>query len=143
MYSEDSPYKQLPFLSQYEQLLVEYWHEIGFVSQTTGGITALSWNEIVTWANQFYSETVTEYIDDGCGVFIPQAIQECTLLDYELKLIRQLSLEYSSEYSAATVPSRPCPKEIDLDALSEEVKLAESNALGQALLELFGKKEDE
>lgn len=138
MYAEESPYRQLPTLTEYEQLLVGFWHEVGLVSQSSGGVTALTWGEIVTWADRFYSEHGTEYIEDNPGVFVPTEVHDCELQDYELKLIRQLSIEYAGEYAAASVPSRPCPKEIDLDALSDEVKLAESTALGDTLIALFG-----
>ena len=142
MYSEESPYRQLPTLTEYEQLLVGFWHEVGLVSQTSGGVTGLAWCEIVTWADRFYSERGTEYVEECPGVFVPKEVNECELQDYELRLIRQLSLEYAGEFSAATAPARPCPKDIDLEALSDEIKLAESNALGEALMSMFGGKQD-
>lgn len=141
---------ELPFLSDYEQSLVRYWIESGQVSQTANGPIPLTWVEIDAWANRFYSEQYIEWVEhprplrsDGLSdkrcktVTTPVAVTQCTLTDWELQMIKRMSQEYVSEYSQND-PSRPCPKEVVIDDLTEDDKLANANAFESAFKSLFG-----
>lgn len=143
-YLEGSPYLELPFLTSYEQTILGYWFEVGTAKQTGQGIVGLEWNEIVAWANQFYSEQYVEWVEHPRASkrhkrqYTPLLLTQCTILDCELQIIKRMSEEYAAEYSAATDPNRPCPKEIAVEELSEEEKLDNSNKIGESLVALFG-----
>ncbi len=115
-YHEDSPYREMIELSKYETYLVELWHEVGTIGNSGSGMMPLPWSEITAWANRFFGDA---------------------LEDYELHMIREMSQHYCWEYSEASEPSRPCPKEIILEEVDAE---AESKALGDALMSMFGKQ---
>lgn len=51
-------------------------------------------------------------------------------------MIRKMSQEYVAEYSS-NEPSRPCPKEVDVDDFTEDDKLANANAISDAFMSLF------
>lgn len=143
-YTEGSPYLELPLLSEYEQSLVGYWFEAGTVEQTGSGLTSLSWQEIVAWANQFYKQPYVEFVEHPRHsnrhkrTYTPVVIDQCALLDWELQMIKKLSQEYAAEYSQASSPSRECPKVIFLDEVSEDDALANANAMADAFKTMFG-----
>lgn len=139
-----------PFLSSYEQTLVNYWVEAGQVSHTANGPVAITWGEIDAWVRRFHTEQYVEWVErprpsrvDGLPderykpVVTPLLASQCTLLDWELQMIRKMSQEYVSEYFQ-TDPSRPCPKEIILDDITEDDKLANANSFEAALKSMFG-----
>ena len=134
---EGSPYRQLITLTEYEASLIRYWHDVGTVSSNGMGASALPWSEIVAWAESLHSEYRTEWQKDPKGKYHPITTKQITLEEYELEFIRQLSAEYAAELSDNS-SSRTCPRELEL---SEIDAMAESTALGNAMMELFGKKE--
>ena len=136
-YMEGSPFLELITLTKYEDSLVNLWYEAGSVAQGANGLVSLEWDEIISWADKFFSEEITEYVYQGDDQWRLETYKRHTLLDYELQLIKTLSQSYASEYSAGTDSSRPCPKEIVLD---EDDAAAESIRMGQALMEMFGVK---
>lgn len=138
MYVEGSPYLDLPYLDPYESQLVSYWYEVGTVSQAGMGLAPLTWQELTAWADRMFSEDVVEWVKSPTKRWMPIITKQHTLLDYELQIIRQLSQEYCSEYSQASSPSRPCPKEL---SVAEVDSLANSTAMGNAFLEMFGSPE--
>ncbi|MGZ8888056.1 MAG: hypothetical protein ACXW1D_00705 [Halobacteriota archaeon] len=148
MYTEGSPYLELTPLSEYEQHLLELWFECGTVGQGAGGITPLDWTEILAWANQFYSEHYVEWVEHPRHsnrhkrVYTPLVINQCTLLDSELQMIRKLSQEYTAEYSLASEPNRECPKQIVIEDISEDDALANANAMAEGFKNLFGQPQD-
>lgn len=89
------------------------------------GITELSWNEIVQWANQFYSLPIVTYIPVGDDQSVPVKSKECSLSTWELLTIKELSAAYAAEYSQASDKNRPAPysqEEIDRSALASKFK---------------------
>lgn len=149
-YVEGSPETELPFLSRYEQALVNYWVECGMATSTSGGIAPITWNEVDAWARRFHSEQYVEWVEptrplryDGLPDErfrvkpIPLLTTQCTLTDWELQTIKRMSQEYVSEYSQ-TDPNRPCPKEIIPDEITDDDKLAAANSVTAALKSLFG-----
>ncbi len=143
MYTEGSPYLQTVPLSNYEQHLVDLWFDCGTVCQGGMGITSLEWCEIIKWANQFYSETYIEWVEHPRAskrhkqVFTPIPITQCILLDWELKVIKDLSQSYCAEYSEASDPSRECPIEIPVE-ISEDDAIANASAIADGFKALFG-----
>lgn len=150
-YTEGSPQRELSFLSSYEQTLVSYWVDAGQVSQTANGLAPLTWSEIDAWARRFHTEQYVEWIDHprrltrgGApdkrykNIQSPLLATQCTLLDWELQMIKRMSQEYVHEYSQ-TDPSRPCPKEIIFDDITEDAKLANANSFETAFKSMFGK----
>ena len=101
------------------------------------GATALPWSEIVAWAESHHSEYLVEWIKDPVGNYHPITTKHCSLADYELDCIWQMSAEYAAELSDNS-PTKSCPKEIVIEEIDS---LAESTALGEALMQMFGKKE--
>jgi hypothetical protein len=147
---EGSPETELPFLTQYEQTLVSYWIEAGQVTSLGTGLAPLTWAEIQAWAKQFYTEQYVEWVEpprplraDGQpderfrARPIPLLATQCVLTDWELQMIKRMSQEYVAEYSQND-PSRPCPKEVILDDITEDDKLANANAFESAFKSLFG-----
>lgn len=115
------------------------WQEAGSVGQGAGGLTPLAWSEVVSWSDKFYSEDSTEWVQSPTKRWMPIVTKVCSLLDYELKIVRDLSQEYCSEY-ADTSLNKECPKHIE----AEEVdSMMESTALGDALLSLFGNSDNQ
>lgn len=100
---------------------------MGSTSQGGTGVAPLVWGEIIEWANHFYSQHIVAYVEGS-----PVVIKKCTLEDYELEIIMQLSREYCQEYYEASDPNRECPKEIFLD----EIDPVENS---NAILEMFQK----
>lgn len=131
-------------LSEYEQHILELWYECGTVGQGAGGIIPLAWGEIISWANQFYTESYIEWVEHPRHserhkrVYTPLLLTQCTLLDNELQLIRKLSQEYASEYALASDPARACPKTIELEDIEEDVAIANANAMEEAFKQMFG-----
>lgn len=138
MYVEGSPYLELCELTEYEKYLVSLWYESGAVSTNGMGVGALTWAELTCWADRFFSETYVEWVKSPTRRWMPIALKQHTLLDYELHIIKFLSQEYASEYSAASDPKRQCPKEIDIEQVDGK---AESVAMGNAFISLFGSTE--
>lgn len=149
-YTEGSPFLDLPFLTSYEQTLVNYWVEVGQVAQTTNGLAPIPWSEIQAWAKQFYTEQYIEWVEhprplraDGLPderykeIRTPLLATQCILTDWELQMIKRMSSEYVAEYSCND-PSRPCPKEIIVDDLSEDDKLANAKSIREGFKSLFG-----
>ena len=108
------------------------------VGQGAAGITSLPWSELAAWRDSFYTDNVQGYEEVECGVFLPSTSKHSLLLDNEMETIRFMSSEYVSEYYEKD-PHRHCPKEIDQ---AEVDSLAESTALGEAFIRLFGKQEE-
>lgn len=139
-------------LSSYEQWLIEMWHGAGTVGQNANGLTPLSWVEITSWANQFHTETLVEWLEhpasfDADGVLLPKnytpiTITRCTILDYELEWIHRLSCEYASEYSAASEPSRECPKLVAVEDLPEDQVLQNAENIAEGFAMLFSTQND-
>ncbi len=148
MYTEESPYLEMVTLSSYERHILDLWYECGTVAQGAGGLLPLDWDVIITWANHFYQHSFVEWVEHPRAsnrhkrIYTPLMVTECTLMDWELELIRRLSQEYSSEYACASEPSRPCPKVIELDDVTEDEKLANAKAIAEGFKLLFGKKDD-
>ena len=118
--------------------LVGLWQEAGSVGQGAGGLTPLAWAEVVLWSDKFYSEEYIEWVQSPTKRWMPIISKTSSLLDYELKIVRDLSQEYCSEY-ADTDPHRECPKHVE----AEEVdSLMESTALGDAFMSLFGSSDN-
>lgn len=136
-YHEDSPYLQLISLTDYELHLVGLWQEAGSVGQGAGGLTPLAWSEVVSWSDKFYSEESLEWVQSPTKRWMPVVSKTSTLLDYELKIVRDLSQEYCSEY-ADTSSHRECPKYVEADEVDS---LMESTAMGDALMSMFGSGE--
>jgi hypothetical protein len=132
---EGSPYRQLITLTEYEASLVRYWHDCGTVSSNGMGASSLPWSEILAWANSLHSQYVTDWKKDPKGNYHPITTKEIILENYELEFIRQLSSEYAAELSDNS-QSKLCPREVDVDEFDA---MAESTALGNAMIELFGK----
>jgi hypothetical protein len=118
--------------------------KLGTVKQTSAGIVALDWGEIVDWAKHFYKEIHVEMIEHPRHssrhkrTYTPVVIEKCSLLDWELEQLKNLSQEYAGEYAAANDPRRECPKPIFLDEVSEDVALANANAMADAFKTMFG-----
>lgn len=138
MYVEGSPYLELPCLDPYESHLVSLWYECGTVYQGGMGIAPLEWGQIIQWADRMFSEDVVEWVKSPTKRWMPVVTKQYTLLDYELQIIRQLSQEYCAEYSQASSPHRPCPKEL---SITEVDALANSVAIENAFIEMFGSPE--
>lgn len=129
--------QELVVLDEYEQHLVTLWREVGSVSQGGMGVAPLVWTEIIAWANQFYSKSIVQIIN---GLPIVQKV--CTLEDYELEIIMQLSREYCNEYAEASDPNRECPKEIFLDEIATEDAIENANAIEDMFMSFWGKPVD-
>lgn len=133
-YTQGSPYLEMAILSSYEQHILELWYKAGTVTQGANGIVPLPWDEIIAWANKFHSETYIQWVEHPRHskrhkvAYSPVVHTECTLLDFELELIRRLSQEYCSGYAAA-YEDIPCPKEVVLEDLSDEAKLENAEAM--------------
>jgi len=144
MYTEGSPYLEMAPLSSYQQWILELWHKAGTIAQGAGGLLPLEWPSLIQWANKFYSETYIEWVEHPKQnkrhktQYSPITLSQCTLLDSELELIRQLSVEYSSEYAAANEPTRMCPKTVYEDEVCEEDVLKNAEAIEKAMMEMFG-----
>lgn len=144
MYQEGSPYLDMVALTEYEQHLLELWYECGTVGQSTGGLTPLEWDQIIKWANQFFTESWIEMVEHPRHnpkhkrMYTAVPMTQCTLLDWELQLIRRLSQEYSSEYAQASSPNRECPKVVIAEDVSEDEALANAKAIGDAFKLMFG-----
>lgn len=149
-YVEGSPYLELPFLSSYEQNLVSYWVDAGQVTHTANGPVAITWGEIKDWAELFHSEQYVEWVVpplpariDGLpderfrSKPIPLLAKQCTLTDWELQMIKRMSQEYVNEF-ANTAVDAPCPKEVVIEDLAEEDKLANAKAMKDTLKSMFG-----
>lgn len=149
-YTEGSPQLDLPFLSSYEQTLVGYWIETGQVTSLGTGLSPLTWTEIDAWANRFHTEQYVEWVEpprplrsDGLpderfrSRPTPLLTTQCLLTDWELQMIKRMSSEYVSAYSD-TNPNTPCPKEISLDDLTKDDKIANANVVTSELMKLFG-----
>lgn len=95
-----------------EQYLIEWWHEVGTVGQGGMGIIPLSWQEIRAWRQE----------------------NELELENFELNMIRLLSVEYCGEYHAASAKNRPAPYSIEEDEIDRE---AVSNRIGSVLRSLI------
>jgi len=148
MYVEGHPEAVMIPLTRYERHLLELWYECGTIAQGANGLMPLDWNQIESWANQFYSETYIEWVEHPRHsnrhkrLYTPIPIKQCTLLDSELKLIRRLSQEYSSEYSLASDPLRPCPKDVSDEVVPEIVAEANAENMLEGFQALFGKQDN-
>lgn len=164
MYSAtgNPPQLEMVPITEYEKHILDLWYDAGTVAQGAHGIIPLSWSEIIAWANQFYSEEYIEWIPLSSEPkkplplslygrpqakeqpikAVPIKVRQCTLLDYELKLIRKLSQEYAAEYAQASDKARVCPKDIYIEDVSEEDARNNADAMEQALLDLFSEKDD-
>jgi hypothetical protein len=137
-YPEGSIQLELTTLSPYEQLVIEWWNEVGTVSQTAGGILPLEWVQIIKWADKFYTEEYVEWLEHPRPdkrfrlMSTPIVLKQWNILDCELILIRKLSQEYSAEYNAASESARPCPKLIDIEDVDEDVAAANALAMKEA-----------
>ena len=100
------------------------------------GITAVSWVEILAWADRFFSIEEVEWVKSPTNRWMPIVTKQPTLLDYEIHILKFMSQEYSAEYAQASDKMRKCPIEIEVDNI--EVALRESTALGDALFAAFG-----
>lgn len=140
-------------LSSYEQTLVNYWTECGTAISTSGGLSPITWNEVDAWAKRFYTEQYVEWVEpprplrlDGLPDErhrkkpIPLLTTQCLLTDWELQMIRRMSQEYVAAY-ANTDPLAPCPREVILEDLTIDDKLANANAFLSAAMSLFGNTE--
>lgn len=109
------------------------------------GVTSLEWGEIRSWAELFHSDTYIEWCDNPettADVVLPPSaipVKQITLTDWELQQVKRLSEEYCSEYHAATEPSRPCPRDIFIEDVSDEVAMENAKAMAQGFRDLFGK----
>lgn len=134
---------ELPSLSEYEQSLVQMWFAVGTVQQTSGGITPLTWHEIVSWAKHFHREVTVEMVEHPLQskrhkrTYTPVVIERCSLTDWELEQIRNLSSEYVAEYHQ-TSPSRECPKPVYIEDISEEDALINAASVESAMDRLLG-----
>ena len=153
--------QELVDLDEYEQHLIKLWREVGSVSQGGMGVASLVWDEIIKWADKFYLvdkivmvprkiikttektvrgkpkievETIVEEI--------PIVVKQSSLEDYELEIIMQLSREYCAEYSEASDPLRPCPKEIFLDEVTQEDAIENANAIQDMFMKNWGRQAD-
>jgi len=144
MYPEGSAYTIPPELSEYEQHLVKLWREVGSISQSGMGVAPLVWEQVIMWAERFYSQQYVQYVDKVITTQTakrtktitektPIILTQCMLLDCELEMIMQLSREYCDEYHSASDKHRPCPIEIFEDEVDKEL---ESQALFQGLKDL-------
>lgn len=137
-------------MCSYEHTLVNYWLECGTAVSTSGGLAPIPWSEIVAWSDKFYSEQYTKWVEhprplrsDGLAderykeIRTPLLATQCVLTDWELQMIKRMSSEYVAEYSCND-PSRPCPKEVFVDELSEEDKLANAKSIREGFKSLFG-----
>lgn len=144
MYTEGSPYRELPSLSEYEQSLIQHWFACGTVTQTGSGIVSLLWGEILKWAKHFHKRVDIELVEHPRQsarhkrAYSAVVVESCNLLDWELEQIKKLSEEYTSEYSAASNPQRECPTPIFLDEVSEEDASKNADAMADAFKVLFG-----
>ena len=153
--------QELVDLDEYEQHLVKLWREVGSVSQGGMGVAPLVWDEVIKWANRFYLVDkivmiprkiikTTEKIYRGKPRIetetiveeIPIVIKQSSLEDYELEIIMQLSREYCAEYSEATDPLRPCPREIFLDEVTKEEAVENANAIQDMFMKNWGRQID-
>ena len=145
LYTQGSPYLQLPPLSDYEQNLVKYWFSCGTVQQTSAGLIPLDWPSIISWATYFHKRVDIEVVEHPRidkrykPTYSAVAVEGCNLTDWEIEQIRALSEEYVSEYSAAgSDEKRECPTPIFLDDITEDVALANANSIADGLKNLFG-----
>jgi len=145
LYTEGSPYLELPPLSEYEQEMVKHWFSCGVAQQTSSGPISLPWKDILSWATHFHRVVDVEIIEHPRisnrhkPSYTALAIESCNLIDWEIEQIRRLSEEYVREYSAASSDEkRECPTFIDRDALSEAAVLANANSIADGLKGLFG-----
>lgn len=135
-------------LSEYELHILNLWHECGTVAQGAGGLLPLEWPSIIQWANQFYSEDLIDWLEHPREskrhkrVYTPIVTRHCVLFDSELSLIRQLSVEYSSEYSMASDPARPCPRVFEAEDVTEDVAKANADSIAEGFKMLFGGQDD-
>jgi hypothetical protein len=143
---------ELPFLHDVEQTLVGYWIEAGQVTHTANGPTAITWGEVCAWADKFHSEQYVEWVEhprplrsDGLPderfkeIRTPLLATQCTLPDWVLQAIKRMSQEYVGEFFNNS-PSAPCPKEVIIDELTEDDKLANAKAFKSSFMSMFGKK---
>ena len=128
-----------PSLSQYEDYLVTLWREVGTVTQNGMGITPLAWTEIISWAEKFHKDSWIEYIEIDDGMWQPHVVTGSYLLDYELDILMMMSRDYVWESHTATEKNAECPIVIDLDEVDGE---AESKAMGDALIAMFGNQDE-
>lgn len=146
-YTEGSPYLDVTPLSSYESWILELWYKAGTVGQGAHGLIPLSWEEITSWADRFYSETYIEWVEHPRisnrhkPVYTPIPIKQSTLLDEELEWIHRMSCEYSSEYAAANDPNRECPVTIVLEDIPEEQAIQNADAIREAMIAQFGNRE--
>lgn len=132
-------HRELVDLDEYEQHLVKLWREVGSVSQGGMGVAPLAWEAILQWADKFYTtekilyvpRTIEKKIEkivrgkpkvetETILEQVPIVIKNCSLEDYELEIVMQLSREYCSEYHEASNAGKECPKEIFLDEVDAE-----------------------
>jgi hypothetical protein len=149
-YAEGSPLKELPFLSSYERTIAGYWLEAGQVTQTANGPVTITWDEIDAWARRFYTEQYVEWVEqprpirsDGMAderykvVTVPVTLTQCVISDWELQAIRRMSAEYVAQFSDRS-PFAPCPKEINIEDMTEEEKIDNSKVIADSLKLMFG-----
>ncbi len=82
------------------------------------GNVGLEWAEIISWANEMYSVDAIEYVDEGCGVFVPVHTKQCLLSPWELQTIKFISDTYSGECATATDKDKISPME-EAEAIDE------------------------
>lgn len=85
--------------------IIQYWHEAGTFTSGGMGIVPLSWADIRAWREE----------------------NELILDNYEISSIRRLSVEYVSEYHAASAKGHPAPylasiEELDRPAAASKFK---------------------
>lgn len=148
LYTEGSPYLNLPPLSEYEQSLIGHWMQAGTVEQTANGLIALSWQEVNSWANRFHKDSFIELIEHPRQsarhkkTYSAVVVERCSLVDWELDQIKKLSQEYASEYSQASKPDRACPTTIFIDDVSEDDAIANAKKIREAFKMMFGKQDE-
>lgn len=142
MHTEGSPFLELPSLSEYEHSLVETWFAAGTVQNTGQGIAPLTWNELTSWVQHFHREVSVEMVEHPRHskrhkrTYSPVVIERYSLTDWELQQIKLMSQEYVGEYYS-TEPSRPCPKPVYIEDLTEEDAIQNANSIESALDKFF------
>jgi hypothetical protein len=126
-------------LDSYELSIVQWWREVGSVSQGGMSVSSLEWTQINSWAERNCSLDSMDWVYVGDDQYRFEKVKSSIILDYEIDMIMQLSREYCNEYHEAVDPKRPCPKEI---VLEEVDGLEESTALGNAFIAMFSAPND-
>lgn len=135
-YPLGSPYLDRTLLSPYAESLLILWQEAGTVAQGGQINSGLTWLEITSWANRFYSEECIEWVLSPNNRYVPINKTKCILMDYELILIKDISQTYAYELSC-TSPTRECPIVLKVED-NEEVLIKNADNMEAALIAMFG-----